>query len=223
MDYDMISRTPLFQGISREEFGQLTHCLHMTVRRYRRHEVICTAGSTVSEIGLVLSGSVQIDNNDAWGNRSILNIVERGGAFAESYACLAGEPLLVNVVANEGCEVLFLDVPRLFRTCERVCACHSRLIRNLVTLTARKNLHLSQRIFLTSPKTIRGRLTAYFSQQIALQGTDHLHLPFDRQQLADYLNIDRSALSKELSKMKAEGLLDYYKNSFIIQKMERED
>ena len=123
---------------------------------------------------------------------------------------------MVDAVANEDCEILFVNVPRLFMPCP-VCKSQNRLIQNLVIISARKNLQLSKRSLHTSPKTIRGRLLSYFSQQVSAQGSSKITIPFDRQQLADYLNLDRSALSKELGKMRKDGLIEYNKNTFEIK------
>lgn len=183
---------------------------------YIKGEIILGAGSVVTDIGLVLSGSVQIAYTDLWGNKSILGITPAGGVFAESYACIPNEPMLVDAVANEDCDVLFINVPKLFTPCP-VCGSQNRLIQNLVMISAGKNLQLSRRSMHTSPKTIRGRLFSYFSQQVSAQGSSKIVIPFNRQQLADYLNLDRSALSKELGKMRNDGLITYNRNTFLIK------
>lgn len=183
---------------------------------YRKGDVIFGAGSIVTDIGLVLSGSVRIEHTDLWGNKSILGITPASGVFAESYACIPDEPMMVDAVANEDCNILFISVPKLFTPCPAY-GSQNRLIQNLVIINAGKNLQLSRRSLHTSPKTIRGRLFSYFSQQVSAQGSNKIIIPFDRQQLADYLNLDRSALSKELGKMKNDGLIEYNKNTFVIK------
>lgn len=216
MDIHLIAQTALFRGCPETAIETMARQLPFRTARYRKGAVILRAGVLVSDIALVLSGSVQIEHNDVWGNKSILGIVEAGGVFAEAYACIPGEPMLVDAVAGGDCEILFVSVPGLFSP-HMACESQSRVIQNLVTISARKNLQLSRRSLHTSPKTIRGRLMSYFSQQIAAQGSNTIQIPFDRQQLADYLNVDRSALSKELGKMKREGLLDYHKNVFALK------
>ncbi len=190
--------------------------LDFRVTGYGKGDVVFGAGSVVTDIGLVLSGSVRVEYTDLWGNKSILGITPTGGIFAESYACIPDEPMMVDAVANEGCDILFISVPRLFMPCS-VCASQNRLIQNLVVISAGKNLQLSRRSMHTSPKTIRGRLFSYFSQLVSAQGSNKIIIPFDRQQLADYLNLDRSALSKELGKMRKDGLIEYHKNVFEIK------
>lgn len=216
MNYHFISQTPLFRGCSEEDIQKMEKLLHFRVEKYNRNNTIMCEGDIVTDIGLVLSGSVQIVHNDLWGNKSILGIVETGGVFAEAYACISDEPMMIDVIANEDCEILFIHVPELFEACAD-CKSKSRLVQNLVTISARKNLQLSRRSLHTSPKTIRGRLLSYFSQEICAQGSNKITIPFDRQQMADYLNLDRSALSKELGKMKKEGLIEFRKKKFEIK------
>ena len=211
-----ITRTALFQGCSEEDILNMSKHLDFRTDSYRKGDVIFGAGSIVTDIGLVLLGSVRIEHTDLWGNKSILGITPAGGVFAESYACIPDEPMMVDAVANENCDILFISVPRLFTPCS-VCSSQNRLIQNLVMITAGKNLQLSRRSLHTSPKTIRGRLFSYFSQQVSAQGSSKIVIPFDRQQLADYLNLDRSALSKELGKMRNDGLIEYNKNTFVIK------
>ncbi|MDE6956713.1 MAG: Crp/Fnr family transcriptional regulator [Lachnospiraceae bacterium] len=190
--------------------------LDFRTEKYRKGLVILGRGSIVTDIGLILSGNIRIEHTDLWGNKSILGIISTGEVFAESYACIPNEPMMVDAVANEDCDILFINIPRLFTPCS-LCGSQNRLIHNLVMISAAKNLQLSRRILHTSSKTIRGRLSSYFSQQITAQGSQKIVIPFDRQQLADYLNLDRSALSKELGKMRNDGLIEYNKNTFTIK------
>lgn len=194
----------------------MTKHLDFRTVKQKKGDVILNAGSIVTDIGLVLSGSVRIEHTDLWGNKSILGITPAGGVFAESYACIPNEPMMVDAIANEDCDILFINVPKLFMPCS-ACLSQNRLIQNLVMISAGKNLQLSRRSLHTSPKTIRGRLFSYFSQQVSAQGSRKIVIPFDRQQLADYLNLDRSALSKELGKMRNDGLIEYNKNTFEIK------
>lgn len=217
MNFDLVSRTALFHGCSEDDIKKLLHCLDSTTYKYGKGDAIYWAGTAVTSIGLVLSGSVQIESNDIWGNRSILGVTDPGDIFAEAYACVPNEPLIVSVIANADCEILFLNVEKMFQLCADACPSHNQLIRNLITIGARKNLQLSHRMFHISSKTIRGRLMSFFSEQAAIQGRTKIVIPFDRQQLADYLNLDRSALSKELGKMKKDGLLEYHKNTFDLK------
>lgn len=215
MDYAFLADTPLFAGAAADEIRHMMACLRHGQHSFRKGQRIYSAGETVTDVCLVLSGSVQIEHIDVLGNKSILDIAEAGDIFAESYACLPEQPLLVDVSAREDAEILCIHIPSLFSE-SAWCEHSARLLQNLLRISSRKNLRLSMRISHTTPKMIRARLYSYFSEQIALQGTSDIRIPLNREQLADYLSVDRTALSKELGKMKREGLLDYRKNYFRI-------
>ena len=216
MDFSLISQTSLLRGYTPSETEELLRGLRASTRRFVRDSAVYTAGKPVSNIGIVLSGTAQIENNDIWGNTSILGLVKPGEVFAEAYACVPGEPMMVDVIATEDTEILFVNVPEIFRLASSGKGNYTRLIQNLVIISARKNLTLSRRILHTSSKKIRGRLFSYLSYQAELQGSNCIEIPLNRQQLADYLSLDRSALSKELSRMKSDGLIDYHKNIFTL-------
>lgn len=213
MDIQFLTRLPLFQGAGQEQLHVLLPALDARTRDYARGETILQAGERTRHLGVVLSGGVTLENHDAWGGRSILGHVAPGQIFAETYACLPQQPMLVSAVAAQDTRVLFLDVDRLL---EGTCSHRDILLCNLLTLTAGKNLALSRRSFHTSAKTIRGRLLSYLSDQAVLQGSASFTIPFDRQQLADYLGVDRSALSHELGKLRREGLVSARKNRFLL-------
>lgn len=223
MDYHFLSQTVLFRGASPEEVRSMLGCLGAEKRQYQRGDVIYHAGDFVRSMGLVLSGSVSIENNDVWGNKSILDNVGAGQVFAETYACVFDEPLMIRVVAAEATEVLFLNANRVLNVCSNACGFHNKLIRNLLAISAQKNLNLSRRIFHTSSKSIRGRLLSYLSFQAVRQGSREFDIPFNRQQLADYLSVDRSAMSNELSKMQKEGLLKVKRSHFLLIGIDPED
>ena len=181
-------------------------------RKYEKSGVIFRTGDIIHETGIVQSGSVNIENTDLWGNRSILSNVGRGQVFGETYA-MCGEPMMVDAVAAENSEILFLRLDILMDENQ---PWYGRIMSNMLRVSVQKNLELSSRIFFTTPKTIRGRLLAYLSAMSVKCGSTTFQVPFDRQQMADYLNLDRSALSKELGKMRDEGLIEFYKNTFRL-------
>ena len=218
-----LAQTPLFRGIAPEEAERLLAALGAGTRRFRRGETILRAGDTVSSLGLVLSGSVLVARDDFWGDTAVLARVGPGQVFAETYACTPGEPLMVHVTAAEPAEVLFLRADRLLAVERGADPAQGTLVRNLLALSAQKNLTLSRKIFHTAPKTIRGRLLSYLSDQAVRAGSRSFSIPFDRQQLADYLGVERSALSHELGKMRREGLLRFRKNFFQLEPGCREE
>ncbi len=165
-------------------------------------------------MGFVLDGRIQIENTDYWGNRTIIDTLGKGKVFGETYA-LTGKTLLVDAVAVEDSKIMLLNPKNILANAEDEIS--PVLIKNILRISMDKNLHLSQRIFHTNSKTIRGRLLAYLSSCVPAKTPDaEFDIPYDRQQLADYLQVDRSALSAELSKMKADGLIDFWKNHFKL-------
>ena len=214
--YESLAKSELFSTLTPPQIQSLLQCLGTRERRYQKGEIILLEGTPTEYLGVVLSGSVVIELGDAWGNHSILGAIGPGGTFAEAYACAPGEPMLVTVSAAQSCAVLLVNASRVLTTCSNQCPQHHLLIRNLLTLTARKNIQLSRRMQYTAPKTIRGRLMSYFSECTKRTGNSAFALPFNRQQLADYLNVDRSALCTELSKMQKDGLIQYDRNRIKI-------
>ena len=216
MNFLLLANTELFSGIEAAEIKKALECLGFEQRRFAKGETVFRAGKIVQSFALILSGSVIIENTDFWGNTSVLDKIGAGQTCAESYAFAENEALMVDVTATEQSEVLFFNAKRVMTVCSRACSCHNRLIRNLFFIVAQKNLHLSRRIFHTSSKSIRGRLMSYLSHRAAQCGCGTFSIPFNRQELADYLSVDRSALSNELSKMQKEGLLATEKNRFCL-------
>ena len=215
-----LSETQLFRGIEEQEIDSLLQCLAATKREYKKGEVILSEGTITESLGIVLSGMAIISCSDIWGNNSILGDIAPGAVFAEVYACIPGEPLRISVSAAEDTTVLFMNVGRVLSTCTNACPFHTKLVRNLLTVCAYKSLQLSQRILHTSSISIRGRLMSYFSQCAKGSGSCSFQIPYNRQQLADYLGVDRSAMSNELSKMQKEGLIEYQRNQFLLKNQE---
>ena len=212
----VLERCALFRGLDEGDLTRALKALRAEQRRCGKNETVLSAGQPTEKMGLVLSGSVTIESSDLWGNRSILSHVGPGQFFAETYALLEGEPLLVDVRANESTRILFLRPKVLTKTEGGGEPWQTRVLANLLGISAEKNLRLSARSFHTAPKTIRGRLMSYLYAQSVQQGRTEFSIPFDRQQMADYLNVERTALSKELGKMKRYGILDYRKNRFRL-------
>ena len=216
MDMGTLQKARIFRGLTAEELSSALLALRGEEKRYRKGQVLLHAGDLTEKMGLVLEGSVTIESNDAWGNRSILSHVGPMQLFAETYALLAGEPLLVDAAANEDCRVLFLRADGILQLTEQAAPWARKLADNLLCITAAKNLHLAGRSFHTAPKTIRGRVMAYLNTVSLQKQSKDFDIPFDRQQLADYLNLERTALSKELGRMQREGLIRVRKSHFCL-------
>lgn len=216
MNYDFLSAVPLFYGIEKNEIKELLECISARTKMFSKGEYVYRSGDRIRAFGLVLSGSVSIENDDIWGNHTVLDHIGKGKVFGETYACLSEEALMVNVVALENTQVLFVDTHNMMNTCSSSCKYHQKLIRNLLSVLAQKNLILSRRSFHTAPKSIRARVLSYLSFQAVINGTGEFDIPFNRQQLADYLGVDRSALSAELGRMQKEGILKVKRSHFQI-------
>ena len=216
MDYKLLENAPLFKDVPPEEINVMLQCLGPGDQAYDKGETIFHAGDVIHNIGLVLTGRVQIENDDVWGNKSVMESVGPGFAFAESYACLPGEPLMVSAIAAEPSHILFLDTGRVLTTCPSACTHHNRLIHNLLYIMAKKNLMLTRKIDHMGQRSIREKVMAYLSFESEKQKKKTVGIPFNRQQLADYLAVDRSALSAELSRMKKDGLIEFEKNLFTL-------
>ena len=204
-----LTKTEIFAGATEEEVSSMLNCLSAKKKKYQKDEIIFHAGDIVSSIGVMLKGNALIENDDIWGNRSVLDYVKEGQIFAETYACALDEKLMVNVIAMSDCEVLFLDVRKILKVCPNACEFHQNLVQNLLAISSR-------RIFHTSSKTIRGRLLSYLSYQAMEREKEEFDIPYNRQQLADYLGVDRSAMSNELGKMQKDGLIEVKRNHFRI-------
>lgn len=208
--------SPLFQNLDETEIKQMKAFSHMRKSSYMKGDLIFRTGDIVCEIGIVQKGSVNIENIDLWGNRSILSNLSEGQVFAETYA-LCHEPMMVDAVAADFCEILFLNFNMLMEKQNIGKSWYNKILNNMLQVSVQKNLLLSNRIFCTTAKTIRGRLLTYLSSVSVKNRSTTFQVPFDRQQMADYLNLDRSALSKELGRMRDDGLIEFYKNTFKLK------
>ena len=217
MDIHLLAGTRLFQGIREHEIEAMLTCLSAEERTYGKDAYIYRAGDVTGRLGVVMEGAVNIIKDDVWGNRKIIENIGGGQIFGETYACLKGEPLMVDVQASERSRILFMDVNRILTTCSSSCDFHNRLIRSLMYVLAGKKLMLTKKMDIITPKSLRERVMVYLSQESVKQGCRTVTVPFNRQQMADYLSVDRSALSAELSRMQRDGVISYEKNRFTIQ------
>ncbi len=213
----IIRSSTLFSGISEEELTAMLSCLDTKTESFPKDTFLLRAGDTAESIGLVLSGSVLIVQEDIWGNRNILSKAGAGQTFAAAYACAPGSPLNVSVLAETPVTAMFLNVKRVLNVCPSACEHHSRIIRNLLGELAEKNLRFGEKLTHMGQRTTRAKLMSYFSAEAQRLGTYEFDIPFSRQQLADYLAVERSGLSQELGKMRGEGLLDFHKSHFVLK------
>lgn len=210
------SDAPLFRGIPAEEVDAMLPCLGASRRAYRRGERVMRAGQVATRVGVLLEGRLHVEMPDAWGNVSVLESVGPGEPFAVAYACGKEGVLDVDVVADADSTVATLEAARVLHPCERQCACHGALVRNLLVSMANKNIAMNRRAMAMAPKTVRGKILAYLSVQQTVAGTPEFAIPFTQEKLASYLGVDRSTLSAELSALRKEGVIDYKGRTFRL-------
>ncbi|MBQ3529802.1 MAG: Crp/Fnr family transcriptional regulator [Oscillospiraceae bacterium] len=212
----ILRNSPFFQGMTEEEILSVLHCVNATVLHRKKDEYILRVGDSTETMGLVLSGSVLCLQEDLWGHRNIIHRIGAGEFFAEAFAATSGSVLDVNIVADEDTEVMLLHTGRLLQTCPHACAHHNRLVRNMVSVMARRVMDLNEKITHMAKRSTREKLLSYLSAESIRQGKLSFTIPYDRQQLADYLCVERAAMSVELSKLQKEGLLKTNRNHFSI-------
>ena len=213
---EFLTKTQLFRGSSPQEIEAMLGCLAARERRYKAGARIHRMGDVIATAGVVLEGSVRIESVDRWGNVSVLGVKKVGEIFGEAYAAVPNEPLMVDVIAAEDTAVLFLNLAKMLTTCTHACPHHARVSASVTAIIARQSLNLSRRILHVAPKTIRSKVLAYLSDVAERTGENEFDIPFDRQQLADYLGVDRSALSAELSRMQKAGLIETRRSHFVF-------
>lgn len=213
---DWLPQCPLFAGINGNDMRGMLGCLNARSAVYAKDATVFLAGDPARRVGLVLAGAVQVVRDDVFGNRAILAKLGPGDLFGETFACAAVEILPVSVTAVSNCKVLLLDYRRIIDTCSSSCIFHSRLIENMLKILAGKNLMLNQKIEALSARTTREKLMAYLASQASRAGRRQFDISFSRQELADYLAVDRSALSREMGAMQREGLIHFDRSRFEL-------
>ena len=213
---EMLKNCPLFAGIEEASLLRMLHCLGARVEHFDKKYTVFSEGTPARYVGILLSGSLQMSRVDYYGNRSILSNVGPGEVFAEAFACAEVQAVPVAVVASEACEVMLIDCSHILHTCENHCAFHQQLIYNLMKDLATKTIMFHQRIEVTSKRTTREKLLTYLHIRSKKLEKSSFDIPFDRQELADYLEVDRSGLSAEISKLRAEGILKSNKKHFEL-------
>ncbi len=214
--FEILRKCPLFRQIGEENLNTMLGCLGAKVERFDKKYTILAEGNPAKYIGILLSGSAQIVRIDYYGNRSILGSIEPAQVFGESFACAEVGAIPVAVIANEPCEVMLLDCDHVLHTCTNSCGFHQQLIFNLMKDLAVKNILFHQKMEVTSKRSTREKLMTYLMLQAKRAGSSHFTIPFDRQELADYLEVDRSGLSAEIGKLRREGVLESDRKQFEL-------
>lgn len=213
---NILKKCPLFENIEEENLLRMLVCLGARVEYFDKKYTVFSEGSPAKYLGIVLSGSVQTIQIDFDGNRSILGEMNASEIFAEAFACAEVTALPVSILMNEPGEIMLIECSHILHTCSNHCGFHQQLIFNLMKDLALKTLFFHQRMEITSKRTTREKLLAYLHSQAKKTGSFSFEIPFDRQELADFLEVDRSGLSSEISKLKKEGIIQAEKNKFTI-------
>ena len=212
----VLKRTKLFSGVGDDDISTMLSCLEARLLTYKKGEYVLRQGEHLSDILVLAEGRLHIQRDDYWGNRSILGHIGVGEIFGEAYVAPESGTLLNDVIAVEDSAVFFFDVKRVISTCSSACRFHTMVVQNLFFAISEKNRGLVQKLDYMSKRTTREKLLSYLSEEAKKQNSASITLPFNRQQLADYLSVDRSAMSNELCKMRDEGLLEFEKNRFRL-------
>ena len=212
----VLQKCVLFENIRSEEIRGMLNCFDAPLRSVGKQGAIFSEGDPADYVGILLSGSANVVKEDFYGNRSIVGRIETGELFAESFACAGVSAMPVSVIANEDCHYLLIRCQRITVGCANACSFHSQVIFNLLKAVAARNLEFHQKLEITSKRTTREKLMSYLLNQAKQQGSSTFTIPFDRQALADYLGVERSAMSAELSKLRNDGVLVTNRSQFTL-------
>ena len=212
----VLKRSQLFSGLGEDEIAAMLGCLGARLVNYKKGEYALRQGGHINFITVLVEGSLIIQKDDYWGNRSILGHIAPGEMFGEAYIAPESGPMLNDVIAVENSAVLFLDVNRIITTCSSACRFHAMVVQNMFYAISEKNRKLVQKLGHMSKRSTREKLISYLSEQARRSNSPDFTIPFNRQQLADFLSVDRSAMSNELSKMRDEGMLRFERNHFTL-------
>ena len=212
----VLKTTRMFEGVSESEIALMLSCLDAKLKKYKKGDYIYRQGDSVHHITVLVKGCLHIQLDDYWGNRSIVNVISEGEMFGEAYAAPESGAVQSDVVAASDSSVIYFDVKRIITTCSSACRFHSAVVRNLFFAISEKNRKLVCKIRHMSRRSTREKLISYLSEEAKQHKSGTFTIPFNRQQLADFLSVDRSAMSNELCKMRDEGLLEFEKNCFKL-------
>lgn len=216
----VLSKTLLFDGLTNDEIISILPCLNAQQARYEKGHFIHHQGDTPTTVGIILQGSIQIIQEDFWGNRAILTQLEKTDLFGEAFCCAQIDRLPISIITISDCDVLLVDYQKVITSCTSSCLFHHRLISNMLKIIAQKNVGLMEKIQHLMRRGSREKILSYLSGEARRQQSNAFTIPFNRQELADYLSIDRSALSNELSKMRKEGIIDFERSYFVLHRYE---
>lgn len=207
---------PLFQGLEREEISEVLQKFHALIKHFPKSDYIYLAGDCVENLCVVLEGTVQMIKEDIWGEKSIIANLGAGSVFAENFLGKLGDRSVVSYFVASDSEILMLPLGRALYDVSAPSKASQRLMCNIVSVLADNNTRLIEKTEILCKKTLRSKILAYLEQEARNNACRQITIPFNRTDLANYLDADRSALTRELARMREEGLIDYNKNTFTI-------
>lgn len=216
---DMLSevRSSLFEGIRPDDRKAMLGCIGYHIGTFKKGDIVAFEDENIKHIGIIIAGSVDMVKEDLWGNKTMLVRIRKDEVFGETFACGSDNLSVVTFMVSEDAKILFMPFDRVMHSCTMACQFHHRLIENMVHIIANKNRDLMRKVEVVSKRTIREKLLAYLSIQAQIQDSRYFEIPLNRMELAEYLCVDRSALTRELAKMKDDGLIDYDRNCFRLK------
>ena len=217
----LLKRTKLFSGVGDDDILSMLNCLNAAVREYNKGEYAFRQGEYIRNLMILAEGRLHIQKEDYWGNLNILNEIRTGEMFGEAYIVPNSGTLMNDVIAVETSTVLFFDMERILTVCPSACPFHTQLIKNIFYTISDKNKSLVQKLSYMSERSTREKLLSYLSDEAKRQNSSSFSIPFNRQQLADFLSVDRSAMSNELCKLRDESMLDFHKSEFTLYEVQK--
>ena len=216
-DLELLTGSPIFNGVENKDREALLSCLKIYSRAYRKGEYIRLEHDNIQDVGIVLKGSVHMLKEDVWGHQTLLAYMGPGELFGETFALLHEQASHVSFLAAAETKVLFLPADHVLNPCKNHCPFHETLSRNFLLLLGKKNLRLMEKIEISSKSSLREKILAYLSIQAQKQGSKYIKIPLNRTEMASYLHANRSAMTRELADMQAEGLIEFDRNTFVIK------
>lgn len=214
--FDILDICPLFRQVGRENYGKMLRCFGARVVCLRKGSALFSEGQRADRVGIVLAGAVQFVQDDYFGNRSILSMTGPGELFGEGFACAGVDALPVSIIATVDSQIMLIDCSHIMTMCHNACPFHNQMIRNLLISVAQSNLRLNQKIEILSKRTTKEKVMAYLLSEAKLHGSNDFIIPYDRQELADYLGVERSAMSTVIGGLRDEGIIRVNRRHFTL-------
>ncbi len=214
---EVFRKVHLFQDIETDNLTAMLGCLDQSVQSFKKGEIIIMDQEQVERVGIVLKGSVHMIKEDIWGNKTLLTYMNTGDVFGETFAIQKSSQSYVTFLAASNCDIMFLSLYHVLHPCPNACSFHLQITENLYNLIGLKNIQLMEKIEVISKTSLRDKILAYLSLQSQKQNTRYIEVPLNRSEMAEYLHANRSSMTRELSSMQEEGLIDFDQNTFILK------